>query len=164
MGLGMRLPEPLIKGSEQQPEAFADMIAQKKDELHWHLLKCGGRFNYSRVVYKYLLLVILCIWYTVMKQDYTRRGQMRFYKVNVLNGETGESWNSWFTNRREAKRYHSKVAAAGSIKIIEQGIVLFETTEGMQEVFGIVEYDIPINKVGLLAWLNLHGHSSIGYH
>ena len=52
IGLGMGIPEPLIQGSEQQSEAFTDTIAQQKGELHWHLLNCGGRFNYSRVVYK----------------------------------------------------------------------------------------------------------------
>ena len=74
---------------------------------------------------------------------------MRFYKVNVLNGETGESWNSWFTNRREAKRYYRKAKR--------------EEADTYQ-VFDIFEYDIPINKAGLLAWLNSYCHPSIGYH
>ena len=73
---------------------------------------------------------------------------MRFYKVNVLDGETGESWNSWFTNKREAKRYYRKAKR-------EEG--------DRYQAFDITEYDIPINKAGLLAWLNLHGHASIGY-
>jgi len=42
MGLGMRIPEPLIQGSEQQSEAFTETVAQQKGELHWHLLNCGG--------------------------------------------------------------------------------------------------------------------------
>ena len=73
---------------------------------------------------------------------------MRFYKVNVLNGETGNSENAWFTNKREAKRYYWQAK---------------REVDSTGQTFGIVEYDIPINKAGLLAWLNLHGHPSIGY-
>lgn len=73
---------------------------------------------------------------------------MKVYRVSVLCGETGTNACRWFTNKAEAKRVHRR-----STK---------EATDG-DTVFAIVQHDIPLNKAGLIEWLNIHGNPDIAY-
>ena len=72
--------------------------------------------------------------------------------VSVLYGQTGttEYVNEcqWFTNKTEAKRVHRR-----STK---------EATDG-DTVFAVVQHDIPLNKAGLIEWLNIWGNPDIAY-
>jgi hypothetical protein len=65
---------------------------------------------------------------------------MRFYQLQTLPYESGNTECFWFTNRAEAEREKRRLE------------------EGGADCFSIRAFDIPTTKTGLLNWLNNYGN------